>query len=228
LTKGIIGTNTELHQTSSKIETGNCTAESVADVKSTLSQNSSMYSANSTNENEFDKRNSDPYLDASTKVVPNGGIRSKGSAIKGAASQRHSFGGLIVHRVVPAPAKYKGVHFAPNIEVSKRDKTPSPEKGDKGSEIPIPTEGLPTRPARAPHAISVSRTSSHSGSSIIIPKTSETVPIVVKNVSDRPSSDKIISSVTNHNSLGIADNMTMARRSSSLTFNKGPSKTNET
>ena len=227
LTKGIVGTNTELH-IRSKVETGNSTAISVTDVKNALSQNSSMYSSNSTNENEFDKRNSDPYLDASTKVVLDGGIRSKGSEMKGMSSQRHSFGGLIVHRVVPPPAKYKGVHFAPNIEVSKRDKTPSPEKGDKGSEIPIPTEGLPTRPARAPPAISASRTTSNSGSSIIIPKTSETVPIVVKNVSDRPSSDKIVSSVTNSNSLGVSDNMTITRRSSSLTFNKGPSKTNGT
>ena len=85
LTKGIVGTNTELH-IRSKVETGNSTAISVTDVKNALSQNSSMYSSNSTNENEFDKRNSDPYLDASKKVVLDGGIRSKGSEMKGMSS----------------------------------------------------------------------------------------------------------------------------------------------
>ena len=154
--------------------------------------------------------------------------RNKNAEMTRQASQRHSFGGLVVHRVVPPPAKYKGVHFAPNVEVSNRDKTPSPEESDKVPDIPIPTEGLPTRPARAPPTITQGTRGivvPSSNGSIIIPKTSETVPIVVKDVSDRPPSDNIVSSVTNsRHSRGIEDSLAMARRSSSLTFNKGPSK----
>ena len=171
----------------------------------------------------YDKRKSDPYLDVSTKENNGTVNRIKGHDMARNSAQRHSFGGL-----VPPPAKYKGVHFAPNVEVSKRDKTPSPEESDKAPDIPIPTEGLPTRPARAPPTITQGTRGivipSNNGSTIIIPKTSETVPIVVKDVSDRPPSDKIVSSVTNSNSLGIEDSLAMARRSSSLTFNKGPLK----
>ena len=188
--------------------------------------------AESSNSGNFDKRKSDPYLDISTKENDTAINRAKGPEMARNSAQRHSFGGLVAHRVVPPPAKYKGVHFAPNVEVSKRDKTPSPEESDKAPDIPIPTEGLPTRPARAPPTVTQGTRGivipSNNGSTIIIPKTSETVPIVVKDVSDRPPSDKIVSSVTNSNCLGIEDSLAIARRSSSLTFNKGPVKPNGT
>ena len=114
------------------------------------------------------------------------GRKNKNYSTLAHGSQRHSFGGLVVHKVVPPPAKYKAVHFAPNVEVSKRDKTPSPEEADKVPDMPIPTEGLPTRPARAPPKLPKPRTSSAptNTASVIIPNTSETVPIVVKNISD--------------------------------------------
>ena len=223
LTKGIVATN-QIMQNNLKSEVYNLTDMSVANA--TFNPQASIQKSSIISANEFVKRNSDPYLDSLTKGSLATGGRNKSSEMMSGTSQRHSFGGLIVHRVVPPPPKYKGVHFAPNVEVSKRDKTPSPEEGDRTSELLIPTEGLPTRPARAPPTLSVSRSAANNGSSIIIPKTSETIPIVVKNVSDRPPLDKIVSSVTNSSSNNVSNNLAITRRSSSLTFNGGLPKAN--
>ena len=223
LTKGIVGSG-KAPIGNLKMGTGDIRKPSGAENRGVVE---SISPAHSSSSNEYDKRKSDPYLDVSTKENERIVNRLKGSEIARHSTQRHSFGGL-----VPPPAKYKGVHFAPNVEVSKRDKTPSPEESDKAPDIPIPTEGLPTRPARAPPTVTQGTRGivvpAGNGSTIIIPKTSETVPIVVKDVSDRPPSDKIVSSITNSNSLGIEDSQAIARRSSSLTFNKGPPKTTST
>ena len=229
--KGSVGSNQIIHN-GSKLDARSFTGNAVLDAANTINHQSSVTKcANSTKSRDLDKRNSDPYLDVSTSVAfEMAESRIKSSKTASQAPQRHSFGGLIVNRVVPPPAKYKAVHFAPNVEVSKSDNTPSPEDGEKISEIAIPTEGLPTRPARAPPKMSVSRTAvtANKGSSIIIPKTSETVPIVVKNLSDRPPSDIIQSAATNVSGvLSLSDNFSITRRSSSLTFNGGdPSNAN--
>ena len=220
LTKGIIGASTASHK---GMNGGSSTLKRHAD-DSTLEKINQLHSSPD-KRSEFDKRNSDPYLDVSTSDPIEMCRKKKNYSTLAHGSQRHSFGGLVVHRVVPPPAKYKAVHFAPNVEVSKRDKTPSPEETDKVPDIPIPTEGLPTRPARAPPKLPNPRTSSaaNNTASVIIPNTSETVPIVVKNISDRPPLGNIASSATNSGRSNLSDNLAITRRSSSLTFNGGGS-----
>ena len=217
LTKGIIGVSTTTHK---GMNGASSTLKRHAD-DSTLEKINQLQPSQE-KRSEFDKRNSDPYLDVSTTDPIEMCRKKKNYSTLAHGSQRHSFGGLVVHSVVPPPAKYKAVHFAPNVEVSKRDKTPSPEEADKVPDMPIPTEGLPTRPARAPPKLS-KRTSSAptNTASVIIPNTSETVPIVVKNISDRPPLGNIVSSATNSSRSNLSDNLAITRRSSSLTFNGG-------
>ena len=166
-------------------------------------------------DNANKKRNSNPDLDTSSKclIVSNDG--GTHSSFEGKSAQRHScMSSISQQRVVPPPPQYKGVHFAPNVEVAKRDKTPSPED--------IPTEGLPTGPAKAPPKLTIPRSTVNNASAIVIPKTSETVPIVVKNMSDRPPMDIVGSPICHGGaSSNVSSGLSMSRSSSSLTFNGG-------
>ena len=81
---------------------------------------------------------------------------------------------------IPPPPQYKGVHFAPSVDAADKESSGKPTSPPP---IPIPTEGLPTRPARVPAASSSSISgggSSGKSSMILIPQ-SETVPITVRN-----------------------------------------------
>lgn len=71
-------------------------------------------------------------------------------------------------RVLPPPPQYKGVHFAPNVRNNEDKSSPN---------FVIPTEGLPTRPARG-------QPSDHM---VIISSSSETVPIVVRSKNGPPT-----------------------------------------
>ena len=68
--------------------------------------------------------------------------------------------------ILPPPPQYKGVHFAPGVAEGSADPPP------------IPTEGLPTRPAAAAPARTLA-SSTESGGNIVIIPAAETVPITV-------------------------------------------------
>ena len=63
--------------------------------------------------------------------------------------------------ILPPPPQYKGVHFAPGISEGRED-------------CAIPTEGLPTRPARS------EKSEQQQQHLVIIPTSAETVPITVR------------------------------------------------
>ncbi len=102
-----------------------------------------------------------------------------------------------IKSILPPPPQYKGVHFAPGVA----------EDGADDKSLPIPTEGLPTRPAGSSGGVSGGggggggsgaggsgngsggSSSSNAGTSnnnnsnsviVVIPNTAETVPITVR------------------------------------------------